>query len=402
MFKPETLAPFRFLRPAIIGLAAALFFPFAGSAQTKSAPEPDVIVLSNGDTLHGTFENAQGGKVTFKSDPLGEISVPFEKIKELHAAGKFAVLDATKKLRGKKGVQQLPVGGIEISNEAVTVQTAAGPPPPPVPVKNAQYIIDQPTLDKEVFHHPGFLAGWNGAAGAGSTLVGATTSQHTFSGTLGMVRTVPTINWLDPRNRTLFNIAGSYGNTTEPSGVVVPETATKTAIFHADAERDEYFAPRVYGLGLTSFDHNFSQSLQLQQIYGGGLGWTAVKTAKQELDLKGTVQYEKQSFITTSTTVAASDANQNLIGSTFSATYLLSLKLFTFTQGLAYIPAYNNPRAYSANETNTVTFPTFKNLGFSVGTIDSYLNNPPETVPPTKRNSFQFTLGLTYAIKSKY
>jgi hypothetical protein len=34
--------------------------------------------------------------------------------------------------------------------------------------------------------------------------------------------------------------------------------------------------------------------------------------------------------------------------------------------------------------------------------MDSYLNDPPAAVPPTKRNSFQFTTGLTYAIKSKY
>jgi hypothetical protein len=34
--------------------------------------------------------------------------------------------------------------------------------------------------------------------------------------------------------------------------------------------------------------------------------------------------------------------------------------------------------------------------------MDSYLNDPPVSLPPTKRNSFQFTMGLTYAIKSKY
>jgi hypothetical protein len=78
------------------------------------------------------------------------------------------------------------------------------------------------------------------------------------------------------------------------------------------------------------------------------------------------------------------------------------MKLLTYTQGVAYIPAYNNPRAYSVNETNTLTFPTYKNLGFTLGTLDSYLNNPPASEPPTKRNSFQFTMGFTYAIKSKY
>ncbi len=108
------------------------------------------------------------------------------------------------------------------------------------------------------------------------------------------------------------------------------------------------------------------------------------------------MQYEKQKFI------SAAGSGMNLVGSTFSATYVLQSKLLTYTQGLAYIPAYNNWRAYSANETNTLAFPMYKNLGFSVGTMDSYLNDPPTSLPPTKRNSFQFTMGFTYAIKSKY
>jgi len=71
-------------------------------------------------------------------------------------------------------------------------------------------------------------------------------------------------------------------------------------------------------------------------------------------------------------------------------------------QGVSFIPAYNNMRAYSAMENNTFAFPAYKRLSFSLGTMDSYLNNPPASLPPTKRNSFQFTMGLTYAIKSAY
>ena len=98
--------------------------------------------------------------------------------------------------------------------------------------------------------------------------------------------------------------------------------------------------------------------------------------------------------------------NQNLIGSTFSANYVLHLKLLTYTQALSFIPAYNQFSAYSATEADTVTFPAYKKFSFSVGTLDSYLNNAPfvgtSSTPPTKPNSFQFTMGLTYAIKSKY
>ena len=125
---------------------------------------------------------------------------------------------------------------------------------------------------------------------------------------------------------------------------------------------------------------------------------TEIKRATQKLDLKITLQYERQTFITT-----ASGTNQDLIGSTLSASYILKLKRgVVFNQQIAYVPAFNVGRDYSANETDTLTFPFYKNLAFTVGTIDSYLNDPVAAEPPNSRNSFQFTTGITYAVKSKY
>ena len=88
-----------------------------------------------------------------------------------------------------------------------------------------------------------------------------------------------------------MDFSDSYGKVTQPG---TPEV--KTSIFHADAERDEYFTSRVYALGSTAFDHNFSQGLDLQQIYGGGIGWSALHRANETLDFKGSMDYEKQEF----------------------------------------------------------------------------------------------------------
>lgn len=389
----------RALSAALIRIIPALLLavPLAAStclAQAKPAADaaPDVLVLSNGDTLHGKFVSEIGGKVTFHSDPLGDVAVTWDKIKELHATGKFAVLDKTVKLRGRKSEQQIPVGTFDMTDQALSVHSDNVATPAPIPVKNAAFVIDQPTIEKQAFHNPGFFTGWNGAATAGATLVTATQNQYTFAGGIGLVRVVPTVAWLNPRNRTSMDFTASYGKITEPG-----TTPLKSSIYHADAERDEFLTARFFALGQTAFDHNFSQDLDLQQIYGGGFGFTALKTPKQEADVKGTVQYEKQQFIQ-----GTGSTNQNLIGSTFSASYILHEKLVTYTQGLAYIPAWNTPRAYSTSETNTFAFPAYKNFSFSVGTLDSYLNDPPSSEPPTKRNSFQFTMGLTYAIKSKY
>jgi hypothetical protein len=396
-------------------LAAALGAGVFCTAQARPAanPAPDTLVLSNGDTLHGKFVNEIAGKVTFHCEPLGDVSVTWDKIKELHTGQQFAVLDKNVKKRGKKAQLQIPEGAIDANTEAVTLQPQSGPALAPIPLKNAQFIMDAATLNKQINHEPGFFTGWNGAATAGAAVVASAENQYTVSGAISLVRVVPTVSWLDPRNRTSTDFSGSFGKLTQPGYVVaavppsttatyVPPQTTKSSITHFDAERDEYFSPRMFALAQAAFDHNYGLDLQLQQIYGGGVGWTVLKTPKRELDLRATVQYEKQQFMT-GTSSDGGTPNQNLIGSTFAANYLLHLKLFTLTQGVEFIPAYNQPSAYSASEADTFAFPAYKSLSFSMGTLDSFLNDPPEgAAPPAKRNSFQFTMGFTYAIKSKY
>ena len=387
----------------LLGVLCVLSFCSSArcGAQAKPAAPPDVLVLSNGDTLHGKLVNAAGGKVTFHSDPLGDISLGFDKIKELHTSDNFAVIKNGVYQIKKKEAAAIPTGPLEIANKTVTLHPTNATPTATLSVADTQYIMDQATLDKQVKRRPGFFEGWNGAATAGVTTVNATQHSYAVSAGVGLVRVVPTVSWLAPSNRTSIDFLGSSGKTTQPSyttptnpPVFVPEVSTKTSIYHADAERDEYLTPRIFALALIAFDHNYSQNLDLQQIYGGGLGWTAIKTPRQELDLKGTIQYERQHFSTGETL--------NLVGSTFFAEYLLKQKYWTFTQGVAYIPAYNEPSAYSVNETNLLSFAAYRNFSFSIGTLDSYLNNPPASLPPTRRNSFQFTMGLTYAMKSKY
>jgi hypothetical protein len=385
-----------FLRAAAyLAVAAGLS---AGMLSAQATPTPDVLVLANGDTLHGKLVQEIGGTVTFNSDMVGTITVGWDKIKELHSSQQFAIIPKGVELQGRKKAAQVPTGTVDVADKAVTV-TGKNAPSAPIPVGDAAFIVDQPTVDKLLHHEPSFMQGWNGAATAGASVVTAAQNSYNITAGVGLVRTVPNVPWLDPRNRTIVNFAASYGKITQPSytdntGTFFPETETKSSVLHADAERDWYVSPRGYLLAMTAFDHNYSQGLDLQQIYGGGFGYTLIKSPKQQLDAKATIQYEKQSF--------DDNTGENLVGSTFGAAYLYHPKFFNFTQSVSYIPAYNDFNAWNISETNLLTFPTYKNLGFSLGTLDTYINNPPAGFPPTKANSFQFTMGFTYAIKSKY
>ena len=59
-------------------------------AQAK--PAPDELVLSDGDTLHGKLVSSADGKIIFHTDSLGDVTLAWDKVKELHTNGKFAVL----------------------------------------------------------------------------------------------------------------------------------------------------------------------------------------------------------------------------------------------------------------------------------------------------------------------
>jgi hypothetical protein len=395
-------------------LLAAVFLGLAGvpsraaadapAAAKKKAPEPtpDTLIFQNGDRLSGTLLRTVGDTVLFHSAVVGDVSVKWDTIQELRTGTKLVVLQAS--VFPRQGVMpaNLPQGTLTATDESIAVHDEAGATTATIPVKKALYVVDETILKKQIAGHPGALVGWNGSITAGATVVQASQDQYTLTGSMGLVRTVPTVAWLNTRNRSSLDFSGSFGKIIQPAytsdGVFTPASSSKSSIYHADAERDEYFTPQFYVLAQTAFDHNYGQELALQQIYGAGVGWTAIKRPTQQLDVKTTLQYESQEFLD-----AAPGQNQNLIGSTLDSTWAAKLPhKVLFKQEVTWIPAYNNPYAYSAGETNSLTLPFFKSLAFSVGSIDSYLNDPPPASPPTMRNSFEFTTGLTYVIKTKY
>jgi hypothetical protein len=376
--------------------------PSGAAGKKAPAQPPDTLTFTNGDRLTGKLVRAVGQEVVFHSDMVGDLTVKWSQVRELHTSSRLSVLQKSVFVKHGVVTSAIPTGTLSVLDSLIVVQPENGATIAPIPLKSVAYIVDEQTLRRQIAGHPGALAAWNGEITGGATIVQATDNQYTFSGAVALTRTAPTVSWLDTRNRSSIDFSGSFGKIIQPAymsgGLLVPASSSKSAIYHADAERDEYFSPRVYVLAQTAFDHNFAQALDLQEIYGAGIGWTAIKRPNQELDVKATLQYEGQSFLE-----ASAGQNQNLIGSTLNGAWAANLPhKVQFKQQVSWIPAYNNPYAYSASETDSLTMPFFKSFAFSVGTVDSYLNDPPPAIPPTRRNSFQFTTGITYSIKSKY
>lgn len=357
----------------------ALILVSALGVFAADAPKtPDVVTFVNGEQISGQLVKVADGKVSFKSDMLGDVTFELAKVKEMKTANSFAVIAKGAKL-DRKHAAKAPEGTIELSDGKVAIGGSS------VPTSNVSYVVDQPSFDQTMNHHAGWMNGWVGAITAGVSLVEATQKNLNITTGIALVRSVPGVDWLPTSSRTALDFSNSYGKVTQPG---TPDV--KTNIYHADAEQDEYLSQKLYGFGHVAFDHNFSQGLDLQSLFGGGLGYTILKDKVQELDAKADLHYEKQQFETSS-------LNVNLFGSEFAQTYLRKLpKNMIFNEGLLYDASWNNTHAYSWQGTLGLAAPISKKFSLSINLLDGYLNNPP---PGFKKNSLQFTTGLTYTLK---
>jgi hypothetical protein len=369
-------------------ISAALFVcALAGlrplSGQQTAKPAPDNLQMKDGERLIGHMTRADDKTLMFKSDLLGEVTVKWSDVKELQTTQKLAVIPKNMKMRGKQLVASAPQGTVSANAETISITRETGQTET-VPVTNTAHVVDAATFARDVARTAGIFEDWSGTATAGASLVAATQDSRSFTTGIALVRGIPPETWLEKQSRTEIDFTSSYGTVSQPGTPTL-----KTDIFHAGAQQDWYFSPSLYGFAQGLFDHNYSQGLSLQQTYAGGVGWTGILGPATQLDLKAGVSYESQQFTT--------GPGQNLIGSLFSEN--LNHKFhrgWILAQQLSVSPAWNNSQALLANGSVTFTMPLYKRLNFTTGIIDAFLNDPP---PGFRKNSFQFTTGITYTLK---
>ena len=363
-------------------------------AAADAKPGPDTLTFQNGDLLTGKVTSEAGGKVVFHSDMAGDITVEWSKIKELKTGQKFAVVTPNERLKVGKPAPDVPIGTVDASNEQVSVSGVGGEVKN-IPTKEAAYMIPEGDFQNALLHQPTFFHGWAGGVTLGAALIQATQTSQSFNGAIALVRAIPKADWLDPKNKTTFDATAAYGLVTQPfiAGVQNASSA-KSNILHGDIERDEYLTRRFYLLGDASADHNLGSGLRVQQDYGAGAGYTFIKTPQRLFDVKGDIHYEQQEFYPVP---PASGLTLNLVGANIGEDYMQKLpRGLVFTESGLVQPAFNVPSAFTAQVIAGLLFPVYKQLGFSLGMQDNYINNPPSGY---KNNTFQFTAGLTYTLK---
>ena len=383
----------------VIAFASVLLGGAALRAQAPTPtqkPAPDVLLLSDGEKIIGHMESGTDKAVKFKSDVLGELTIDWSKVQELHSSQKFAAIPKGAIMRLKIDTADVKEGEIAIENQKVTIASgpASASTDQAAPLSTYSDLVSESDYNK-AFVPRNFFRGWKGGATAGLSITQATQNNRSVNGNLALIRAVPDVSWLALRSRTLFNLNEAYGTLEQPNTPLV-----KTSLFHTDIEQDYYLSPRAFFFGNAALDHNFSQGLQLQQTYGAGFGAAVIKSALQEFDVRASVDYINQEFINQQllgNAVAVPSTDQHLIGSVFGETYLRHLPWkILLNESASVTPAWNNSNAYSAVGIVNFTFPVYHHFGFQIGAVDNYLNDPS---PGFRKNSLQTTVGARYAFE---
>jgi hypothetical protein len=310
-------------------LAVATFL----GAQTK--PGPDTITFVDGENLVGQLQSATGATATFKSDMGFVVTVPWSKIKELHSGNKFAAIPKELPFKSDADAEKVPQGTVTMTSQTLQVTPAKEgkeAAPQQMPVDKIATLVSQPSFDRAMLKQ-GFFQGWAGMASAGFGITSATISNKTINASIDLSRADPSESWMETRNRTSFSFNSYYSYVTQE--YVAPSKISK---FTSDLVRDHYLTPRWFAFVGASFEHNYSQGLNLLQAYGGGIGRTVVKRPKTQLDVRAGIGFMRQDY---------TDVSVNLVGSRFAENFS-----HTFARGITLYeqagvrPAWNNMKYF--------------------------------------------------------
>jgi hypothetical protein len=155
------------------------------------------------------------------------------------------------------------------------------------------------------------------------------------------------------------------------------------------ARYDRDITPRLFAFVNADFATDALQDLNLRQVYGGGLGWHAIKNPNTMLDILGGIAYTRENY----TQIAPLPRLiHSFVAGQLGDEFMHKIaKSTVITQRAYFFPDLQNSGEYRATfDFGTVT-KINKWLGWQNTFGDVYVTNPPAG---KKKNDVVFTTGL--------
>jgi hypothetical protein len=234
----------------------------------------DQITLKNGDRLSGTIVKSDGKTLVLHTEFAGDVTVQFSAITQIKSDQELHISTTDKKT---------VVGPVTANDGTIEVATknqgeVAVPAAKVAMIRND---AEQTAYDKSL--HPGLLHGWNGGANVGFSL----TRGNSETTNLALA-----INAVHPTQNDKTSIYLTSVDTTNQ--LSTPSTVAN--LITAGVEYDHNLDPKIFGFVAANFMSNALQELDLRGVYGGGLGYHAIKSDRTTLDIQAGLNYTHETY----------------------------------------------------------------------------------------------------------
>lgn len=345
-----------------------------------SAAVADQITLKNGDRLTGTVVKSDGKTLVLHTESAGDVTIKFPDITQITTEKELHVTTAEKKT---------VVGPVKEAEGKLEVATTAGPVE--VPAANVVLIRDdaeQEAYDKSL--HPGLTHGWNGGFNVGFSA--ARGNSETENLALAINAAHPTLN-----DNTKIYLSSIY-TTNE---LATPSTVAN--LITAGIRYDRNIDPKMFGFVAADFMSNALQELDLRGVYGGGLGYHAIKSDTTTLDFLAGANFTHETYSdgppVTPATVPPTFTSYGITNRYAALTLGDDLmhkagKTTVITEQFYFFPDLSNSGQYRGTFALGTVTKISKWLGWQNQFSDIYVSNPPEGL---KKNDLIFTTGLNFS-----
>jgi putative salt-induced outer membrane protein YdiY len=247
---------------------------------------------------------------------------------------------------------------------------------------------EQAAYDKSL--HPGLLHGWNGGANVGFSLARGNSETTNLALAINAVHAT-----LDDKITLYLTSIDTNNELATPS--------TVANLVTAGIRYDRNMGPRLFAFVGADFMSNALQGLDLRGVYGGGLGFHAIKSDNTTLDFLAGLNYTHEVYsngpLVTPATVPATFISYGVTNRFAALTLGEELmhkagKSTVISEKLYFFPDLSNTGEYRGTfDLGTVT-KISKWLGWQNQFSDIYVSNPPEGA---KKNDLILTTGLNFS-----
>jgi len=322
----------------------------------------DQIVLKNGDRVTGTIVKKDAKQITIKTDMFGVVTAAWDQVASVVADKELNVVLSDG--RTVAGTLRESGGQIEVSSGGATFSVA------PAEIAVLRDAAEQKAFER--LESPGLAQLWAGTGSIG------------FAGTKGNAETTTFTTGLQAARVTRTDKMNVYFNSIKASALIDNAVSGTAQAVRGGFGYSRNFGDRMFVNGFNDYEYDRFQNLDLRAVFGGGLGYKAIRNDRITLDLLGGGAYNYSRFNTplirkTGEAYWGNDFTFKLNGST---SMFQNFRMFNDLQGLG---------TYRVNFDIGVNTKLTKWMNWNVSISDRYLTNP---APGRMKNDLLYTTGL--------